>query len=184
MISDLDLGKLDLDYKTLLRAAETDDELGTVLRLHLLIETYLEAARDVLLQSDVKRFVGEPRNFGDKLGYAAVAGLPVPLVAVMHHIGKMRNKLAHRDESGIDAGDIKQLARLVNLLQPLTSNPEEWKPIEKGYLELPQKFPGKRWAFGGGDLRADFVMCFGKLWYVAMAWLIVRAAANSGKGSA
>ncbi|MDH0092778.1 hypothetical protein N7373_15100 [Achromobacter mucicolens] len=183
MISDLDLGKLDLNYDTFLRAAETDDELGTVLRLHLLLETYLEVARDALLQPEVKRFVGEPRNFGDKLGYAAVAGLPVPLAAVMHHVGKMRNKLAHRDESGIDAGDIKQLARLVNQLQPLTSNPDVWKPIEQGFLELPKKFPGKRWTFGGGDLRADFVMCFGKLWSVAMAWLI-RAAANSGKGSA
>lgn len=184
MNTEVDLGKLDSQYNVFLRAAETDDELGTVLRLHLLIETYLEVVRDVLVPQEVKQFAPEPSTVGGKLAQAAVAGLPVPLAAVMQQIGKMRNKLAHRDESGIDAGDMKQLARLVNLLQPLAPNSEEWKPIEKGYLELPQKYPGKRWLFGGGDLRADFVMCFGKLWYVAMAWLIVRAAANSGKGSA
>lgn len=184
MDSDLDLGKLDLQYSVFSRAAETDDELGTVLRLHLLAEAYLEVARDVLLQTDVRPFAPVPRNFADKLGYVAVAGLPIPMVKVIHHINKMRNKLAHRDEMGIDAGDMKQLARLINLLRPLSPNPEMWKPIEKGYLELPQKYPGERWVFGGGNLRADFVMCFGKLWAIAMNWLIHRSAVKPTQGNA
>ncbi|MNU43064.1 hypothetical protein D3C71_318400 [compost metagenome] len=180
----IDFRKLESQYRVFLRAAETDDELGTVLRLHLLVETFLETARDVLLQPELKRFAPEPRNFADKLGYAAVSGLPIPLAEVMHHLGKMRNKLAHRDESGIDMGDMQQLARLINLLLPLDPNPEDWRPIEKGFLELPQKFPGKRWLFGGGDLRVDFVICFSRFWFIAMAWLFVRAAANPMKGTA
>ncbi|ADP17383.1 hypothetical protein AXYL_04063 [Achromobacter xylosoxidans A8] len=167
----MDLDKLDLQYNVLVRAAETDDELGTVLRLHLLAEAFLEVTRDVLLPSDVKQFAPIPRNFSDKLGYAAVAGLPVPLVAVMHHINKMRNKLAHRDETGIDEGDLKQLGRLVNGLRAVVDSGSGWKPIEEGFLELPNKFPGERWAFGGGNLRADFVMCFGKFWFTAISWL-------------
>ncbi|MNR64791.1 hypothetical protein D3C85_1875550 [compost metagenome] len=79
---------------------------------------------------------------------------------------------------------MKQLARLVNLLRPLTTNPAEWRPIEKCYLELPDKYPGQRWHFGSGDLRADFVMCFQAFWAVAVVWLILRNEANSKKGNA
>lgn len=183
-ISELNFEKLDLQYNMFLRAAETDDELGTVLRLHLLLEAYLEVARDVLLAPDVRKFTPTPRNFADKLGYVAVAGLPVVLAAVAHQVNTMRNKLAHRDEKGIDAGDMKQLARLVNQLRPLSHSPADWKPIEKGYLELPKKHPGQRWLFGGGSLRADFVMCFGKFWAVAMRWLVIRSIANSAPDSA
>lgn len=183
-ISELNLEKLDLQFSVFLRAAETDDELGTVLRLHLLLEAYLEVARDALLAPDVKPFTPMPRNFADKLGYVAVAGLPVALAAVAHQVNTMRNKLAHRDEKGIDGGDMKQLARLINQLRPLSHSPENWKPIEKGYLELPQKHPGQRWLFGGGSLRADFVICFGSFWAIAMRWLILRSTANSAPGSA
>lgn len=184
MNSDLNLGKLDLQYNVFLRAAETDDELGTVLRLHLLAEAYLEVAHDLLLDTEVKRLMPTLRNFSDKLGYAAVAGLPVPLAAVMHHINRMRNKLAHRDEQGINPGDIGQLARLVNALIPLSPAPERWKEVERGFFELPHKHPGVRWTFGGGNLRADFLMCFAKFWSIALSWLFTQEAANKAKGTA
>ncbi|APX75101.1 hypothetical protein BUW96_09570 [Achromobacter insolitus] len=180
----MDLRKLDVQYNVFLRAAETDDELGTVLRLHLLAEAYLEVARDLLLASDVKLFVPNLRNFADKLGYASVAGLPVPLAAVMKHVNTMRNKLAHRDERGIDAGDIGQLARFVNALRPLSSAPELWKEVERGFLELPNKYPGMRWTFGGGNLRADFLICFARFWSIALNWLFTQDAANKAKGTA
>ncbi|MFM0557514.1 hypothetical protein P0D69_42220 [Paraburkholderia sediminicola] len=60
--NDLDLNKL-MAPAVFIAAAETEDELGCVLRLHLLVERLLNSYVDAKLRGPLTDFVAEPRTF-------------------------------------------------------------------------------------------------------------------------
>lgn len=94
----------------LIAAAETEDEVGTVLRIHLAIEQILVWFIKHKLTSELAPYVKEPREFGNKLSLAAAFGLPLAFVRVMHQVNSIRNKLAH-GTSELGGDQVQELGR-------------------------------------------------------------------------
>jgi len=106
---------------------------------------------------------------------AAAFGIPMQIAAVIHQVNNMRNKLAHGHSPRLDKGDVKQLARLVNLMSAIDP---EFTPLEKRYIELPVKRPGERITFGKEGPRIDFLMACTAFWGTALNALTQEAALN------
>ncbi|WP_338490968.1 hypothetical protein VRC18_11440 [Pseudomonas trivialis] len=153
------------DVEIIIAAAETKDELGCVLRFHLMLESLLLFYLDEKCQGEVGKYAKPPRDFGQKLGLAAAFGIPMQIAAVIHQVNNMRNKLAHGHSPRLDKGDVKQLARLVNLMSAIDP---EFTPLEKRYIELPVKRPGERITFGKEGPRIDFLMACTAFWGAAL----------------
>lgn len=166
----LDLQGLTRDFSLLIAAAETEDEIGSVLRIHLIFEKVLEVYLNSCIVGDAVRYVKMPRDFGAKLGLAVAYGIPVPIAAVIHQLNVMRNKLAHpKGGSSIQQGDIEQLARMVNGLVAIDPS---FKPVERRYLELPQARPGVQSRYGEQGLRVDFIISGMSAFYTTTEWLL------------
>ncbi|MBD8254453.1 hypothetical protein IFT96_03655 [Pseudomonas fluorescens] len=163
------------DVEIIIAAAETEDELGCVLRFHLMLESLLSFYLDEKCQGEVGKYAKSPRDFGQKLGMAAAFGIPMQIAAVIHQVNNMRNKLAHGHSPQLDKGDVKQLARLVNLMSAIDP---EFTPLEKRYIELPVKRPGERITFGKEGPRIDFLMACTAFWGTAINALTQEAALN------
>ena len=153
------------DVKNIIAAAETEDEMGCVLRFHLMLESLLLFYLEEKCQGEVGKYAKPPRDFGQKLGMATAFGMPLQIAAVIHQINNMRNKLAHGHSPGIDKGDVKQLARLVNLMSAIDP---KFAPLEKRYIELAVARPCEKIFFGKESLRIDFVIAFLAFWGTAL----------------
>lgn len=151
---DIDTTKLE-NSAALIAAAETEDELGSVLRFHLVTESLLSFYINERNKGELSKYAKEPNNFGGKLGLAAALGFPIPLARIAHQINKIRNKLAHEPQSSINNGDLSELVRNVNRLKEIEP---DFTPVEKRYLELSIKHPGERLLFGKHGNRIDFVL--------------------------
>ena len=168
----LDLSKLS-DPALFIAAAETEDELGCVLRFHLAVEKILVFYIMQHLILGKESYIKVPREYGARLSYAVALGLPIPLAAVARQINNMRNPLAHGDKAALDSGNVQQLGRLVDALCTFDEN---HKPLNQRYLELPVAHPGQRITYGSGDLRLDFVLAAVAFLVTAKTWVVKDAA--------
>jgi hypothetical protein len=150
----------------LISASETDDAIGTIVRMHLLIEEIITRYLEVRVTGELKEFIKQPREFAPKLHLAAAFGMPIPLVRAAHRLNVIRNKLAHR-LSDLDQGDLKQLEIAVNRLSEIDSS---FLPLEKRYLELPAKSPGVRRAYGS-DEHVNLIIASVAFYITASQWL-------------
>jgi len=167
-IVDLDLKNL-AKPQTIIAASETEDELGSVLRLHLAVEQLLVFYIKEKSSGEISKYAKLPRDFGGKLSLAAAFGLPLPIVRTIYQLNIIRNKLAHNPDTSIQSGDIKELSRVVNSLSEIDNN---FVSVEKCYIELAVRYPGERLSFGAQGNRVDFVIA-GVIFYAsAMQWLI------------
>lgn len=133
----LDIQELS-DTAILIAAAETEDEMGCVLRFHLMLERLLTFYLQVKCKGEVGKYAKPPRDFGQKLGLAAAFGLRLPIAAVIYQVNAMRNKLAHGGKAVIDQGDIKQLCRLVNCMTEIEA---EFQPVEQRFITIHKANP-------------------------------------------
>ncbi|WP_289282932.1 MULTISPECIES: hypothetical protein [unclassified Methylophaga] len=154
------------DTERIIRAAETEDEIGTVLRMHLAIDQLLEFYLSRQITPDLKPYVKMPPNTGQKLAFAAAFGMPIPFVRAMHEVNGIRNKLAHKVKSLTD-DIVAQLARQVDSIKEID---ESFTPLAKRYIELPIARPGERITFGSGDVRLDFLISTFALMVAASKW--------------
>jgi len=155
------------NHQTLIAAVETEDDIGTVLRMHLIVERLLVFYLDRVRIGEIKKYIPKPRTFSGKLSLSVALGFPMPLIRIAHYINKIRNKLAHNIESSINPDDIKELARKVNLLSELDNS---FTSIERQYIE----FSGKRIVFGEGGPRVDFLLAAIQFQIYALKWLLIR----------
>ncbi|MDG9883011.1 hypothetical protein N7650_09210 [Pseudomonas sp. GD04058] len=169
---DIDTSAL-ANISILTMAAETDDELGSVLRFHLATESILSFYISEKTQGEISKYVKEPRDFGTKLSIATALGLPLPLARVIHQINAIRNKLAHKPDTSINDGDLKEMARCVNKLSEIDVN---FVPLEKLYIELPVKFPNQKISFGTNGNRIDFMLAGLAFYRSAVQWVVQDAA--------
>lgn len=150
----------------IIAAAETEDEVGTVLRIHLVVEQVLVWYINHKRTIELAPFVKTPRDFGSKLTLAAALGLPVGFVRVIHQINRIRNDLAHgSSELGVD--QVQELARQVDKLMEIDSS---FVALSKRYIELPLKRPDERMAFGKSGARLDFLVATMAFYGVVMKW--------------
>ena len=133
----MDITDEELDQtKAIILAAETEDELGTVLRLHLALEHLLNFYLKQKRKGEVASFVREPREFGAKLSLAVAFGFPVIIARVYRQVNIIRNKLAHEPGESIGSSDVQELARKVNGLSEIDSG---FIGVERRFVELAQK---------------------------------------------
>lgn len=151
-------------------AAETEDDLGTVLRLHLAMEQLLNIYLDQKIVEDLKPYVRTPQEFARKLSLSAAFGLPISLVAALHQINRIRNELAHGKSSCLGKADVAELIRKVNYLADI--DPTQ-KPLDRMYIELTQKNPGERVGLGQKGERFDFLLASMSLYIFAVKWMLV-----------
>ncbi|MFM0058547.1 hypothetical protein PQR64_23275 [Paraburkholderia phytofirmans] len=171
--------KVDLDLRTLLNpgtiiaAAETDDEIGCVLRLHLQVEQLLVVYLSTKLKAPITEYVQEPQEFSRKLALAVAFGFPLPFAAVAKQVNRIRNELAHRDGKSLEGPQVKTLGQTVDKLSSMASN---FEPMAKRKFELTKKAPGEVVTFGTGNLRVDFALAVFAFLGVAVPHIIRQAA--------
>ena len=162
---DLKIREFD-DVNLLISAAETEDEVGTVLRTHLIVEKILVWYIDCRRTGEIGNYVKEPREFGNKLSLAAAFGLPLAFVRVLHQLNIIRNKIAH-GQAKLAPDQVQELARQVDRLVEVD---QSFEPLSKRYIELPIKRPGERMTFGSGDPRIDFLIAAMTFYSTAITW--------------
>ena len=144
-------------------AIETDDEIGTVLRLHLLIEEALDVFVQEKREGDIAVIVRQPRDFGMKLSLATAFGLPVEFGLVIRKINAIRNNLAHARSDELVDNDIRELARLANKLSNVVCG---FVVLEERSLEWSQR----KLAFGKHGNRIDFIIVVFALFEAYIRW--------------
>ncbi|WP_337921845.1 hypothetical protein [Vibrio cholerae] len=157
-------------------AAETEDELGTVLRIHWVLEELLDVFLSSKTKGGIAKIVKIPRDFGMKLSLSTAFGLPLSLALVIHQFNVIRNKLAHAKSECINTGDLKQLVRLI---ENIDSTDAEFTPIKNRYIEFPTKRPEQKLAFGEHGNRVDFVITFFVFYCFLEKWFRDHAAESA-----
>lgn len=159
-----------LDTKHLITAAETEDEIGTVLRMHLVIDQLLESYLTHRITAELKPYIKIPRYTGQKLSFAAAFGMPIPFVRAIQEVNGIRNGLAHKVTS-LAESSVAQFARQVDLIKEFD---DLFVPLAKKYIELPVARPGEKITFGSGDVRLDFLISSLVLLDEMSRWLAVE----------
>ncbi|AKM04472.1 hypothetical protein [Burkholderia pyrrocinia] len=164
---DFDIGTL-LDPDIIVLAAETEDDIGCILRLHLQVEQLLDFYLGVTRKGGIAEFVKQPRDFGGKLSIAVALGLPIVFARVAKQVNAIRNRLAHDHKAAISPDAVKLLGKAVNEVRTLIP---DLLPVERHYIELLQKRPNERYVYGQGECRLDFVLAVTAFLGAAVPWL-------------
>lgn len=156
----------DVDFDVLVTAFESEDEVGTVLRTHLVFEKFLDWTFDHFVTGELKTCVQRPTNFRGKVSMAAALGLPVALATAVNQLNNVRNDLAHRMEK-INSSQTQQFGRDVDKLASLHPG---FRPLAQRTVEFQFKNPGVIHKYGSGNARLDFVIASMAMLTVAVAW--------------
>lgn len=154
------------DINLLISAAETEDEVGTVLRIHLIAEKFLAWYLRYRSIGEVANYVKEPREFGNKLSLTAAFGLPLAFVRALHQLNIIRNKMVH-GHAALPLDQVQEFARQVEKLVEID---QSFEPLSKRYIEIPAKRPGERMTFGSSGTRFDFLIAALALYGTAIMW--------------
>ncbi|QFT23551.1 hypothetical protein FIV02_18415 [Pseudomonas sp. THAF187a] len=145
----VDLGKI-FDLSMMIDAIETEDEVGCVLRVHLMAEQILINFIELKKSSETEKYLGQMRDFGVKMAVATAMGMPACILQVLHHINRIRNDFAHRGTGKLDLGDVQNMQRFVDQMAEL--NPRFLAIKERG-IEFAD---GRKFKYGAGGARIDF----------------------------
>ncbi|WP_313571966.1 hypothetical protein [Comamonas terrigena] len=166
----------EIDTVVFVDALETEDEVGAVLRTHLMVEKFLDWTFDQFVTEERKQWIQRPTNFRGKVSMAVALGLPVVFAGAAIQLNHVRNDLAHRMEK-MNSSQVEQYGRDVNKLAALY---EAFAPLQMRKIEFSRKEPGKIYKYGSGNTRLDFVIASIALLSTAMGWsLHVQSAGNS-----
>lgn len=143
-----------ISTQLLISAAEVEDELGCVLRMHLVMERFLNYYLKYKNQGPSKHCVQIPREFGSKLSLSVAFGFEPAIGSVLHQLNSMRNKLAHKPDDFINPGDLKQYVRLIDTA---FSNQRGYQLVSKRTMSIPNlKIDAAK--FGSHGNRVDFLI--------------------------
>jgi hypothetical protein len=151
-------------------AAETEDELGCVLRMHLCLERFLDEFTDKVIPLEDRKFHPKRQPFSGKLSLAVAYGLAKPIAESIHTINRMRNKFAHSGGVAITAIETEKLADLVDQIPVLG---HKVPSVRRMWIELVAARPGERFGFGTHGARVDFVLVCSHLLRNASGWLVI-----------
>lgn len=160
----------------LIEALETEDDIGAVLRAHLMVEQFLNWYLSIRVQGEIATYIKPPRDYGLKLSFAAALGLPLEFAAVARQLNNIRNKLAHHLDR-LDPSHVEQFGRDVEKLVLIYP---AFTPLKSRYLELCEKNPGERYTFGGGNARLDLGIANLAFMETAMFWSVAHELLEKG----
>ncbi len=159
------------DIEKLISAAETEDEIGTVLRMHLALESILNHFLRSRIPNELVPYIKVPNYMAQKITLAAAFGMPVPFLAAIREVNHIRNSIAH-DGGALAQDKVAQLARQVDNLRLINSS--SFYPLDRRYIEFPQSQPEKRFAFGTSGARIDFLIATFALIAEMAQWLKIE----------
>lgn len=155
------------DTEKLIDAAETEDEIGVVLRMHLALEKILNHFLRSRITGDLAPYIKVPGYTAQKIALAAAFGMPIPFLAAAHEVNRIRNGMAH-DGDALARDKVAQLARQVDSIHSINSS---FHPLAKRYVEFSQTKPGKIFTFGTSGERIDFLIATFVLLTEMAQWL-------------
>jgi hypothetical protein len=158
------------DTEKLIDAAETEDEIGVVLRMHLALEKILNHFLRSRITNELTPYIKVPGYTAQKIALAAAFGMPVPFLAATHEVNRIRNGIAH-DGDALAQDKVAQLARQVDTIQSISPS---FHPLAKRYIEFSQSQPGKRFTFGTSGVRVDFLIATFALVREMAQWLATQ----------
>jgi len=114
----------------IISCSESEDDVGVVLRLHLITENYLEAficsaiQLEHLFDTDLSNGKPFKLNYYKKLEFASKLGLPNSSLKALEKLNHLRNQLAHRIQSDlVDDATITSLSDHVRSIDGDTTLP-------------------------------------------------------------
>ena len=167
---DLDLEKM-FDLKMFIDAAETEDEIGCLLRVHLMTEQLLDFYIAEKSRGETRTYT-TASTFGPKLGLAVAFGFPLPLAASSYQLNKIRNDVAHRKTDTVSKDQVKQFGRCVNRISEIDEN---FSPVERRYIQVPKRHGERQVRYGESDAHTDFLLAAMAFLGVAQRWIAMDA---------
>lgn len=92
------------------RALETEDIIGCVLRLHLHVEELLNKFLASSITAELAEIIKVPQNFSQKVQLATAFGMPVEMGLATLELNGLRNKLGHRLGHQLRHEDVSKFA--------------------------------------------------------------------------
>lgn len=153
-------------------AAETEDELGCVLRIHLCLERFLDEFIEKMAPQKDKKFHPQRPQFGGKLSLAVAYGLCESIAEPICIINKVRNNFAHRSGILLLDADNNNIANCVDQIKVMPE--EQGMSVKNRWVELCVIRPGEKLGFGKHGARIDFVIVCSDLLRKATGWMVVE----------
>lgn len=145
----------------LIRAFETEDVVGCVLRIHLHVEKLLVVALQSSINPQIAKVITSvPQNFSNKVQLAAAFGVPVEICLAALDLNALRNKIGHNLGQLLPPQDVLKLAGKIDAFRAAFF-PEDPTVMESA-IELFSTGSGKR-QFGDGEAIWDFKIASGLL---------------------
>jgi hypothetical protein len=158
------------DTDKLIQAAETEDEIGLVLRMHLALDKVFDHYLSSRITSELAPYIKIPKYSAQKIPLAALMGMPLPFLASARELNGIRNGLAHDD--GILTKDrVGQFARQVDSIKSIDAS---FDPLAKRYVELSRLRPGEKQSFGVSGVRVDFLIASSVLVATMARWVVAQ----------
>lgn len=155
-----------------IRAVETEDELGCVLRMHLCLEQFLDKFIKEMMPPDHKRFHPKRQNFSGELSLSVAYGLITPLAEAIFLVNQIRNHFAHRRGTVLTIQDSEKIADLVDKVVVLPGKKEP--PVRNLWIELCTVRPGEKLGFGKHGARIDFILACSALLRRGSGWMVIE----------
>lgn len=152
-------------------AAETEDELGCVLRMHLCLERFLDEFIEKNIPEEDKKFHLKRQTFAGKLSLTVAYGLAKPIAECIYIINRIRNDFAHKSGIMLKGEDNERLANFVDeiTIPFIPSDPS----VRTSWIELCATRPGEKMGYGKCGPRIDFVLLCSALLKKSSGWLVV-----------
>nr|WP_147310377.1 hypothetical protein [Cupriavidus taiwanensis] len=151
--------------EVIIKGAETDDEIGTVLRMHLLIESVI---RFYVTHHPSRPSVKDNFTFFKLANMARAIGMPAEVIETALQINKIRNRLAHDINAKMSSEELEELAMRFDSIGAVFGN---WVPLKRRYVDIASLGKGKL-TYGSESLRVDYFLICSQLYRELFMWII------------
>jgi hypothetical protein len=155
---DVDSAGIFIGVTSLMKAVRTEDEIGCVLRSHLVTESIMEKyliSRTREKLSHFFNFKDGRMSFSLKTQLCLAFGMPIEFGEFLVNLNKIRNKFGHNVESELNPDE---LDRLAVICEKHGWSPD--KPIKTKVLEITTDGTSKDYRYGDVNYRIDFLIIF------------------------
>lgn len=169
-LSGVDIAGAFIGVTSLMKAARTEDEIGCVLRSHLIAESIMEKYLVSRTQEKLSRFFNFKdgrMSFAVKVQICLAFGMPIEFGEFLVGLNKIRNKFGHDVNSELNSKELDGLAEICDK--------HDWspdKPVRTKKLEIITDGDSKESRYGDVSRRIDFLIIFITFLPVFSGWAL------------
>lgn len=178
-LSGVDSAGAFIGVTSLMKAARTEDEIGCVLRSHLIAESIMEKYLVSRTQEKLSRFFNFKdgrMSFSVKVQLCLAFEMPIEFGEFLVGLNKIRNKFGHDVESELNSRDLDVLA--------VICDKHGWSsdyPVRTKKIEITTDGDSKEYRYGDVNRRIDFLIIFITFLPVFSGWAFDFCRRNSIK---